>query len=44
MVETIFIVMLCALYARLHYVKLERDQYKNTLLMQQQSKFKEVLK
>lgn len=39
MVEIIFIVMLCALYARLHCVKLERDQYKNTLLMQQEERY-----
>ena len=37
----IFIVMILALYTRLYKVKQERNQYKNTLLMQQAEAYKQ---
>lgn len=33
-------VLICALYIRLYFVKQERNQYKNTLLMNQKERYK----
>ena len=41
MTSILFFLMILALYTRLHKVKQERNQYKNTLLMKQAEQYKE---